>query len=56
MHIDLISQIKELAEKAAKASDSGDAMRFSQAANNIANAMSNICTMRMDDPPNPITV
>ena len=31
--------VKSLCAEAAKAKDSGDAMRFSQAANNVANAM-----------------
>jgi hypothetical protein len=56
MRIDLITDIKALSDKAAKAGDSGDAMRFSQAANNIANAMSNVCTMPTEDPPNPTWV
>lgn len=37
--IDVSAEIKTLIEKAAKAEDSGDAMRFSQAACNAANAM-----------------
>lgn len=37
--IDLNDHIKKLAENASKAEDSGDAMRFAQAAANLANAM-----------------
>lgn len=33
------AEIEQLVDKAAKADDSGDAMRFSQAACNAANAM-----------------
>lgn len=33
------SPVEQLIEKAAKAADSGDAMRFSQAACNAANAL-----------------
>lgn len=36
--IDLTNEIKKLAEQASKATDSGDAMRFAQAAANLANA------------------
>ena len=36
---DATKQIETLFEKAAKAEDSADALRFSQAACNIANAM-----------------
>jgi hypothetical protein len=36
---DNIKHIDKLLEKAAKATDSGDAMRFSQAACNAANAL-----------------
>lgn len=34
-----MNDVKTLIEKAAKANDSGDAMRFSQAALNAANAL-----------------
>ena len=37
--IDKSSEVATLIEKAAKAPDSGDAMRFTQAAANAANAM-----------------
>lgn len=36
---DMKEHVKTLIEQAAKAKDSGDAMRFSQAAVNAANAM-----------------
>lgn len=36
---DVETDIKTLIQKASKANDSADALRFSQAANNIANAM-----------------
>ena len=35
---ELIEAAKKLANKAAEAEDSGDAMRFSQAASNVSNA------------------
>lgn len=37
--IDVTKEVEELVKKAAEAQDSGDAMRFSQAACNAANAM-----------------
>jgi hypothetical protein len=40
--IDLTNEIKKLAEQASKAEDSGDAMRFAQAASNAANAMETV--------------
>lgn len=39
MDLDLIDQIKKLVEKACSTDDGGDAMRFSQAATNVAHAM-----------------
>jgi hypothetical protein len=39
MDLDLTDQIKKLVEKACSTDDGGDAMRFSQAATNVANAM-----------------
>lgn len=39
MDFDLKDLIKKLAEKAVECKDGGDAMRFSQAATNVANAM-----------------
>ena len=38
----LIEQIEQLAKKAAESTDSMDAMRFSQAACNLANAMTEL--------------
>jgi hypothetical protein len=39
MDFDLKDQIKKLADKATECDDGGDAMRFSQAATNVAHAM-----------------
>jgi hypothetical protein len=39
MDLDLTDQIKTLVEKATSSDDGGDAMRFSQAATNVAHAM-----------------
>jgi hypothetical protein len=39
MDFDLKDQIKKLVDKAAASEDGGDAMRFSQAATNVAHAM-----------------
>lgn len=38
--MDVEKEVKSLIEKAEKAGDSGDALKFSQAACNVANAMS----------------
>ena len=38
--------VEALCKAAAEAKDSGDAMRFSQAANNVANAM---CAVKMSE-------
>ena len=43
------NQIHELIAKAAKAEDSGDAMRFSQAAQNATNALTGLCSIRDAD-------
>lgn len=40
-----IEHVKELISAAAKAGDSGDAMRFAQAANNAANALLGLATL-----------
>lgn len=40
MDLDLKEQIKKLVEKAVESGDGAEAMRFSQAANNVANTMS----------------
>jgi hypothetical protein len=42
---DKSKEVETLIEKAAKANDSGDAMRFSQAACNAANAMTCVRNM-----------
>ena len=51
--IDVTKEVEELIKKAAAASDSGDAMRFSQAACNAANAMIGIksLTVHLDNQP-----
>lgn len=41
---DKTKQLEELIDKAAKADKSEDAMRFSQAANNVANVL---CAMKL---------
>jgi hypothetical protein len=46
--IDVTVEVKQLVEKAAKASDSADAMRFSQAAVNAANAMIGLRQLEKD--------
>lgn len=47
---DLKKSVETLLKKAASASDSGDAMRFSQAANNAANALLSLMTAEMQKP------
>jgi hypothetical protein len=46
MDFDLKDQIKKLVEKAAKTDDSSEALRFSQAASNVAHAMSVVNEIR----------
>ncbi len=51
MKTDCEAAMKEIAKKAAGSSDSGDAMRFTQAALNLAHAMS---VLKMDQPSPPL--
>lgn len=44
----------DLAEKAANAHDSGDAMRFSQAATNVTNAAATILMIERETPQRPV--
>jgi hypothetical protein len=44
------TEVKELISKAAKANDSGDAMRFSQAACNAANALCSLASEKTIKP------
>lgn len=46
---DIEKHVKELISKAAKADDSADAMRFSQAALNAANAACSLANLPIDD-------
>lgn len=45
----LVENVRTLSERAAKAGDSGDAMRLSQAASNVANSACAVLSLQMYD-------